>query len=57
MRSGEGGEGLRYVKRGADILLHSAEKERAVPYYDFIIDAIDQSSLSMENADLFLGSV
>ena len=54
---GDCGEGLGYIKRAADMLFCTGEKERANAYYDHLLKSLASNGATTENADEFLDTV
>lgn len=54
---GDRAEGLSVVKRAADILLQTGDEEKALLYYDCLLEYFKNKEPSGEDVDIFLESV
>jgi len=54
---GDCSEGLRYIKRAADILYCTGDKAKADAYYDHLLKSLASNGTATENPDEFLDTV
>ncbi len=57
LKLGNGASGLEHIKKAAEILAQSEETEKAVIYYDYLLNYFSQNAPDSSNAAFFLDSV
>ncbi len=50
-------DGLGHIKRAAEILVQSGQREKAALYYDYILESIGMSTVTKDNAEDFLEGI